>query len=46
MIGLELETMLVDAGFNNGWAIADGKLIFWEHDAEPPAPLTRPVDNA
>lgn len=42
MIGLELEMMLVEAGFNNGWAIADGKLVLWEHDGHPPAPLTRP----
>ena len=42
MIGLELETMLVEAGFNSGWAIADGKLTLWEHEQDPPAPLTRP----
>jgi hypothetical protein len=42
MIGLELEMMLVEKGFDNGWAIADGKLVLWEHDADPPAPLTRP----
>ena len=42
MIGLELEIMLVEKGFNTGWAIADGKLVLWEHDENPPAPLTRP----
>ena len=34
---------LYDAGFNTGWAIRDGELVLWEHDAEPPAPFTRPV---
>lgn len=42
MNSLELEMMLINAGFDNGWAIADGKLILWEHDEDPPAPLTRP----
>ena len=42
MMGLELEMMLVEKGFNNGWAIADGKLVLWEHEEDPPAPLTRP----
>ena len=42
MMGLELEMMLVEKGFNSGWAIADGKLVLWEHDEDPPAPLTRP----
>ena len=33
---------LLDAGFSDGWALADDVLILWEHDTEPPAPLTRP----
>jgi len=36
--------LLRDAGFTDGWAIAGDVLILWEHDAEPPAPLTRPTD--
>jgi hypothetical protein len=38
----ELETLLLDAGFANGWAIKEGELIIWEHDEDPPKPLTRP----
>ena len=34
--------MLVDAGFDTGWAIANATLVLWEHDENPPAPLTRP----
>jgi len=34
--------LLQDAGFDSGWVVADGKLVLWEHEAEPPAPLTRP----
>jgi hypothetical protein len=39
----ELIALLLDAGFNNGWAFSGTQLILWEHDAEPPAPFTRPV---
>jgi hypothetical protein len=34
--------LLIDAGFDTGWALVDGVLILWEHDQDPPAPLTRP----
>jgi hypothetical protein len=34
--------LLIDAGFDTGWALVDGVLILWEHDEDPPAPLTRP----
>ena len=34
--------LLVNAGFDSGWALADGVLILWEHDTDPPAPLERP----
>jgi len=34
--------LLLDAGFADGWAIADGVLVLWEHDEDPPPPLTRP----
>jgi hypothetical protein len=38
----ELTQLLLDAGFDNGWALSGDTLILWEHDTEPPAPLTRP----
>jgi hypothetical protein len=34
--------LLVNAGFTDGWALQGDVLVLWEHDAEPPAPLTRP----
>jgi hypothetical protein len=34
---------LLDAGFTDGWALNGETLVLWEHDVEPPAPLTRPV---
>jgi hypothetical protein len=42
MTPLPMVQLLLDAGFTNGWAVAGDKLILWEHDTEPPAPLTRP----
>jgi hypothetical protein len=38
----ELITLLFTAGFNNGWALNDTDLVLWEHEQDPPAPLTRP----
>ncbi len=38
----ELIELLLDAGFDSGWAISGDTLILWEHDQNPPAPLTRP----
>jgi hypothetical protein len=38
----KLVQKLVDLGFNNGWALSGETLILWQHDEEPPAPLTRP----
>jgi hypothetical protein len=34
--------LLIDAGFTSGWSLLGTKLTLWEHDIEPPAPLTRP----
>lgn len=31
--------LLLDAGFNSGWAVSGGKLILWEHEQDPPASL-------
>ena len=42
---LETMQLLVDSGFDTGWALADGVLILWEHDTEPPAPLVRPQEE-
>ena len=42
MIKPTTSQILMDAGFANGWALADEVLVLWEHDDEPPAPLTRP----
>jgi hypothetical protein len=39
----ELCELLIELGFDNGWALNGTDLVIWEHDAEPPAPLTRPV---
>jgi hypothetical protein len=33
---------LLTAGFDNGWVLTNGVLVLWEHNQEPPAPLTRP----
>lgn len=37
--------LLINAGFTNGWAIAGDELILWEHKENPPAPLTRPIND-
>jgi len=42
MIDDPMEELLRNAGFSEGWAIADGVLVIWEHEEEPPEPLERP----
>jgi len=42
MIDDPLEQLLRNAGFSEGWAMSDGKLVIWEHEQEPPEPLERP----
>jgi hypothetical protein len=37
-----MHQLLLDAGYDSGWAMTEEKLILWEHDADPPAPLKRP----
>lgn len=37
-----LVQLLLDAGFSDGWAMEEDVLVLWEHDEDPPAPLTRP----
>jgi hypothetical protein len=38
----EIMAMLVDAGFTTGWSLVGNELALWEHEQDPPAPLTRP----
>jgi hypothetical protein len=44
MITPPMVQLLIDAGFTDGWAISGDTLILWEHDQDPPAPLTRPTE--
>lgn len=37
--------LLLDAGFTDGWAFSDDKLVVWEHNEDPPAPLQRPTND-
>ena len=39
----ELIELLTDAGYDTGWAMNGEVLVLWEHEEEPPAPLTRPA---
>jgi len=39
----ELIEMLLAAGFDNGWVLTGEVLTVWEHETNPPAPLTRPA---
>jgi hypothetical protein len=34
--------LLIEAGFDSGWVISNEILVIWEHDENPPTPLTRP----
>ncbi len=38
----ELCQLLLDKGFVSGWSLAGEELILWEHEENPPKPLTRP----
>jgi hypothetical protein len=38
----EAMELLISAGFNTGWSLLGDVLTVWEHDEDPPAPLTRP----
>ncbi len=39
----ELLQLLADAGFDHGWVLQGDQLVVWQHDQDPPAPLTRPA---
>ena len=38
----ELMEMLIEKGFNSGWALSGTELVLWEHEENPPKPLKRP----
>jgi hypothetical protein len=38
----EAMELLTSAGFTTGWSLLGDILTIWEHDEDPPAPLTRP----
>jgi hypothetical protein len=40
----ELMALLHENGFDSEWTLSDGVLVQWEHEADPPAPLTRPTE--
>lgn len=42
MITPPMVELLITAGFTDGWALREDELILWEHDEDPPKPLTRP----
>jgi len=37
-----MHQLLLDKGFAYGWVLSEESLQVWEHDQDPPAPLTRP----
>ena len=39
---VELCDLLHDKNFDSDWTLEGETLTFWGHDADPPAPLTRP----
>jgi hypothetical protein len=38
----ELVKLLEDNGFDAGWVLHGTELVAWEHEENPPKPLTRP----
>ncbi len=38
----KLIEILENAGYETGWVLHGETLVLWEHDENPPAPLTRP----
>lgn len=38
----ELCELIREQGFDSGWTLEGETLTLWEHDEDPPAPLTRP----
>ena len=46
MTHIELIALLIDAGFDSGWALSGETLTLWEHAENPPKPLTKPDEVA
>jgi hypothetical protein len=42
MTNQEATELIKNAGFEGGWTLIEDVLIQWEHNQDPPAPLTRP----
>ena len=38
----KLAAMLLEKEFFGGWTLTGTELTLWEHEQDPPAPLTRP----
>ncbi len=38
----DIEKLLLDSGYENGWALVGADLVLWEHEENPPKPLKRP----
>jgi hypothetical protein len=38
----EIVALLLEKGYDTGWALLGTELTVWEHKENPPAPLTRP----
>jgi hypothetical protein len=45
MTHLELIKILKDAGITDGFCLHGDTIVIWEHEQDPPAPLTRPEAN-
>ena len=39
----ELIELLSENGFDGGWVLMGETLTLWEHETNPPLPLTRPA---
>jgi hypothetical protein len=37
-----MHQLLLDSGFPDGWSMTEERLLAWDHDEDPPAPLVRP----
>jgi hypothetical protein len=44
MTHLKIIELLISEGFTDGWALVGETLAIWEHEQDPPAPLTRPTE--
>ena len=43
MTNAPMVQLLIDSGFDTGWALLGDKLTLWLLDEDPPAPLVRPA---